>query len=195
MTIAISDMRLETKRLLIRPYDERDFMESFHLMQDPALFAYLHMNVMTIEEYRGLFDWLTDSYQTPIDAPFKYSFAVRRWSDDALLGWCGVGELDFSAPDKELYYLIGREHWGSGYATEAASALAAYAFEVIGLGRLHAKADPRNSASRKVLEKVGFRFGRVLEGLSGDDADCNGEWMYAMTRDQLRGGELADARE
>ncbi|RIX60330.1 N-acetyltransferase [Paenibacillus nanensis] len=178
----LAAMRLETERLVIRPYIESDLMESFTFMQDSELFTYMHMGVLPFEEYKGLFQWLMESYSTPFQQPFKYSFAIRSQTTGAFIGWCGVGTLDFSKPDKELYYMIGRDYWGLGYATEAASALTAFAFDVIGLDRLYAKADPRNHASLRVFEKLGFMFDRVLEGLTGDDEDCNGERMYVLTK-------------
>ncbi|WP_308639384.1 GNAT family N-acetyltransferase [Paenibacillus silvisoli] len=178
MITELSAMRLETDRLIIRPYVDGDLQESFELMQDPDLFTYMHLEVMSKEEYKGVFQWLIASYDTPFHQPFKYSFAIRSKATGAFIGWCGVGILDFSSPDIELYYLIGRDYWGNGYAAEAAAALAGYAIHVIGLDRLYAKADPRNTASLNIFKKLGFEFDRVLEGLTGDDADCNGELMH-----------------
>jgi|GEM_PF-5462998 len=58
---------------------------------------------------------------------------------------------------------------------------------VMGLDRLYAKADPGNKASLRILEKLGFVFDRVLEGLKGDYEDCNGERMHVLTK--VRFGE------
>lgn len=175
-------MVLETEHLIIRPYIESDLMESFELMQNPELLTYMHMGVLSFENYKELFKWLIDSYNTPFDMPFKYSFAIRSKATGDFIGWCGVGVLDFISPDKELYYLIGREYWGNGFATEAAAALTDYAFDVIGLNQLYAKADPRNVASLRILEKLGFVFERELKELTGEYDDCNGEQMYVLRR-------------
>ncbi|SFK83194.1 ribosomal-protein-alanine N-acetyltransferase [Paenibacillus sp. 1_12] len=181
----LSVMRLETERLVIRPYIESDLMESFELMQNPELFRYMDLSVLPLEAYKGLFNWLMNSYNTPFDKSFKYSFAIRSKGTGAFIGWCGVGVLDFSAPDKELYYLIGRDYWGNGYATEAANAMSAYAFDIIGLDRLYAKADIRNAASLRIFEKLGFVFDRVLSGLTGDYKDCNGELLHVLTKERF----------
>jgi [ribosomal protein S5]-alanine N-acetyltransferase len=177
----LSEMQLETERLIIRPYMESDLIESFEIMQNPELFNYLHMSVMTLEEYKGLFQWLIESYSTPFDQPFKYSFAIRSKETGVFVGWCGVGILDFSPSDKELYYLIGRDYWGNDYASEAAMALTTYAFDVIGLDQLYAKADSRNAASLRIITKLGFKFECVLEDLTGDNEDCNGQLKYVLT--------------
>lgn len=183
MIKALSEMYLETERLIIRSYTHSDLQESFELMQNPEVLTYMHMDVFSREEYQGVFDWLISSYNTPFDGDFKYSFGIREKNSGTFVGWCGVGTLDFSAPDKELYYLIGRQYWGRGFAAEAPAAMTAYAFGTIGLDRLYAKADPRNTASVKVLGKLGFTFEHVLEGLSGDFADCNGEKMFVLNRE------------
>jgi [ribosomal protein S5]-alanine N-acetyltransferase len=182
----LSMMRLETERLIIRPYIESDLMESFELMQNPELFTYMHMGVLSFEEYKGLFKWLIDSYNTPFNMSFKYSFAIRSKATGAFIGWCGVGILDLSAPDKELYYLIGSDYWDNGYATEAATALTAYAFDVIGLDRLFAKANSQNTASLGVFKKLGFVFDRELMGLTGDFEECNGELLHVLTKERFR---------
>ncbi|BAH44134.1 hypothetical protein BBR47_31570 [Brevibacillus brevis NBRC 100599] len=83
--------------------------------------------------------------------------AIREKATGRFIGWCGVGVLDFLAPEKELYYLIGRD-------------------------RLYVKAHPDNKASLRIIERLGFSFERVLEGLTGDDEECNGEWLYVLTK-------------
>ncbi|WP_342547915.1 GNAT family N-acetyltransferase [Paenibacillus sp. FSL P2-0089] len=183
MNPVLSRMRLETERLIIRPYMESDLMASFELMQNPEVLAFMHMEVMSMHEYEGMFRWLMFSYHTSFELPFKYSFAVCDKATGRLIGWCGTGVLEFMAPDAELYYLIGREHWGRGYATEAAAAMADYAFGVIGLEQLYAKADPRNTASLGVLRKLGFRVEQELAGLTGDYEDCNGELLHVLRKE------------
>ncbi|OMF92302.1 GNAT family N-acetyltransferase [Paenibacillus sp. FSL R7-0333] len=193
MNPVLSRMKLETERLIIRPYMESDLMASFELMQNPEVLAFMHMEVMSMHEYEGMFRWLMFSYHTPFELPFKYSFAVCDKATGQLIGWCGVGVLEFRAPDAELYYLIGREHWGRGYATEAAAALADYVFDVIGLEQLYAKADPLNTASLGVIQKLGFRMEQELAGLTGDYEDCNGELLHVLRKEwfveRLKGGK------
>lgn len=67
------NLYIETKSLIIRSYKEDDLMECYQLMQDKELFAYMDMHVMTIEEYKGLFKSLINSYDVCFDKDFKYS--------------------------------------------------------------------------------------------------------------------------
>jgi RimJ/RimL family protein N-acetyltransferase len=84
-------------------------------------------------------------------------WTVVRNDDGEVLGQAGVTAIDFNGPEIELGYRLGRQHWGHGYATEAAALAAAQAFGPLGLERLVAVAYPENVASRRVLTKVGFR--------------------------------------
>jgi len=82
-------------------------------------------------------------------------------------------------------YWIARECWNRGYATEAAAALLAYAFEALGLHRVYARHFPRNPPSGRVMQKLGMVYeGRqrehVLRWDVFEDLDCYGilrsEW-------------------
>ena len=84
-------------------------------------------------------------------------WTVVRNDDGEVLGQAGITAIDFNGPEIELGYRLGRQHWGHGYATEAAALAAAHAFGPLGLERLVAVAYPENIASRRVLTKVGFR--------------------------------------
>lgn len=64
--------------------------------------------------------------------------------------------------ETELAYLIDHEHWGSGFATEAALGLLRHGFEELGLRRIIANIHPENTGSLRVAEKCGLRFERVL---------------------------------
>lgn len=131
-------LNVETERLYIRPYKTEDLEKSFNLMQDKELYEFLYFDVMTYEEYQGLFQWLIQSYEST-GSDFKYSFAIFLKGSEELIGWVGVGNLDLLDKEKEIYYLTGKNYWGNGYAFEAARAIVEYSFMKLGLNRLVAK--------------------------------------------------------
>jgi len=176
----MADMQITTERLIIRPYAVNDVMEAWRLMQDRELFTYLPMDVMPLDDYKGLFHWLIESYNTPFEEDFKYSFAITLKDSGEMIGWCGVGVLDLHPSEKEIYYLIGRRYWGNGYASEAVTALINYCFGVIQLPRIVAKVHPNNVASKKIIEQNGFKFEHILTGLTDEFSDCNGELYYSL---------------
>lgn len=180
----IKEMKLETNRLIIRPYKEEDLLECFKLMQDKELFKYLDMTVMSFEEYKGLFNWLIHSYDKGFDTDFKYSFNIILKETSAHIGWCGLGVLDYDIRKKEIYYLIGREHWRKGYAKEATEALLNYGFNTIGLDEIVALCKPENIASKKVIENMGLKFRYTINGLPEEFDFFNDKPFYSLTKEE-----------
>lgn len=183
----VKQMRLETERLIIRPYQEEDFMECFQLMQDKELFQYLDMEVMSLEEFKKLFEWIRGMYDVGFDGDFKYSFNVTLEESGKHIGWCGIGGLDMDHNIKEIYYLIGKEYWGKGYAKEATTALLEYGFMTMELNEIVALCKPENIASRKVIENLGLKFKYIMEGLPDepdDKAFYIGEPFFSLTKEE-----------
>lgn len=83
-----------------------------------------------------------------------------RSADGVLIGTVSLAML-MAHRHGELGYWIGVPHWGKGYATEAARAVTAFAFEKLGLERVQGRHFTRNVASGRVLQKLGMR----LEGV------------------------------
>jgi RimJ/RimL family protein N-acetyltransferase len=74
----------------------------------------------------------------------------------------GVAGVDWSEPDApELGYWFGVEHWGQGFATEAARAVIDYTFEEFAVDQMMSGARVVNPKSRNVLEKCGFQWSGV----------------------------------
>ena len=94
-----------------------------------------------------------------------------------------VGHVSLSIGEHrqgEVGFLFHPDHQGHGYATEAARALLAHAFEHYDLHRVYGRLEPRNAASARVLEKLGMR----REGLLLENEWVKGEWqseaIYAL---------------
>ncbi len=87
-----------------------------------------------------------------------YEWGVVRRSDQAFLGLCGFGEIDKARGIGDLYYMLAKAYWGQGYATEAAAAVMQFGFTRLRLRLMEAQAFPDNTASLRVLTKLGLRF-------------------------------------
>lgn len=94
------------------------------------------------------------SFVSTIAGTIDTVFLVER--ERAVVGLVGVSWENEAAP--ELGYCFGVEHWGKGYATEAARAVIDYAFEEFAIDELLSGARVLNPASRHVLEKCGFQW-------------------------------------
>ena len=93
-------------------------------------------------------------------------------------------------PDSaEIGYDIARPLWGQGLATEAAAAVIAFGFEELGLARIQAVAGIRNTASWRVMEKLGMQregVARINRPVEGEGADSV---LYAVLSDEWQARE------
>lgn len=89
------------------------------------------------------------------------TLAVCRRSAPEPIGAVSL-HIDRAHAHGEIGYWIGTEHWGQGYATEAARALVAYAFDRLGLHRVQARHFLRNPSSGRVMQKLGMQREGIL---------------------------------
>jgi [ribosomal protein S5]-alanine N-acetyltransferase len=79
-----------------------------------------------------------------------------------LVGDCGLAPTSVEGvPEVELGWIVARAQWGKGFATEAGAAWRDYAFERAGLERIVSMIGERNTASRRVAEKLGATIERT----------------------------------
>jgi RimJ/RimL family protein N-acetyltransferase len=110
----------------------------------------------------------------------KWGIALR--SDDTLIGSVTLFRPDFTHRRVELGYALGRAYWGNGYMHEALKAVLTYAFDVLEFHRIEADVDPRNAASIRTLERLGFQ----REGYLRERWQVNGEIQDAVFYGLLR---------
>ncbi len=106
-------------------------------------------------------------------------FAICSSLTGELIG--GIG-LSITARHRRghLGYWFGVDHWGRGYATEAAQAVLRYGFEVLDLHRIEAAHWPRNPASGRVLTKIGMQREGVMRGDLLKDGRFEDSVLYAI---------------
>ena len=111
----------------------------------------------------------------------KYiQLGIERTSDHALIGTCTLFAFHHPSRRAEIGYALGRPYWGQGYMNEALKRLIQYAFDELSLHRLEADIDPRNTASAKTLERLGFlKEGHLRERwiVGGEVSDTD---MYGL---------------
>lgn len=114
-----------------------------------------------------------------------YSFFIFTRSEDQLVGGITLSNVRRRAAQfVNLGYWMGHAFAGKGYMTEAVGLVIPYCFETLGLHRIHAAFLPDNRASRRVLEKNGFRE----EGYAEHYLQIDGKWadhvMFGLTRER-----------
>lgn len=118
---------------------------------------------------------------------------LRRNTDNAYLGWVLIRPMGFntaapSSDDVEIGWRLKREHWGRGYASEAASAVANAVLTNNGnVQFLSAIAVPDNAGSIGVMRKLGMQFVKRFV-----HRDALGDVDAVLYRKNLNGTEHAD---
>jgi len=149
----------ETDRLILRNWEERDRDLFQEINSDETVMAFFPMR-RTREESDALFDMI----RTMI-AETGYGFpAVELKESGEVIGFTGLNKL-YSADIKpegtpEIGWRMATPHWGKGYATEAARAMIALAFNERGHDQIVSFAVADNHRSTAVMERLGMKRDR-----------------------------------
>lgn len=173
---------METARLRFREISTRDLDAVFKIVNDPEVMKYLGIeagSLMSKAEVKVTIEGMVEFWE---------SHGFGRWvvvnkTDGELIGLCGFRLLG-STP--ELFYLFAKASWGRGLATEAAQAILRYGFEQLGFERIVAATRHANTASLRVMTKIGMRYDKEISH-SGVDAVCYVATRYDSTPDDETG--------
>ncbi|HEU5311797.1 MAG TPA: GNAT family N-acetyltransferase [Candidatus Eisenbacteria bacterium] len=150
---------LETERLLLRSFHAEDLDAYAAMHADPEVVRYLgdRMPLSREDAWRSmamiLGHWTLRGFGL---------WAVEEKATGALVGRVGLFEPD-GWPGQEVGWTLAREHWGKGYAFEAASSSLDHAFHTLAWPRAISLIDPANHRSIRLAERLGERFEREIE--------------------------------
>jgi [ribosomal protein S5]-alanine N-acetyltransferase len=141
---------LETESLVLRILKEDDIDSVLKFWGDSEVMKYCGGAGTRERELRAL-KYYINMYKEKGFSPYL----VLLKENGECIGVCGFNPPN-NGFDAELMYHFAKQHWGKGYATEAGKACIEYAKKHLKLIRIGASIDPKNEASKKVLEKIGF---------------------------------------
>src|ERR1051326_5861956 len=150
----INEVRLETKRLLLRWFREDDFSAYVEIATDPEVMKFLGGTQTSFEAWRAMAAHIGHWYF------FGYGvFAVEEKASGKMVGRIGFMNPP-GWPGFELGWTLARASWGKGYATEGAARAMEDAFTEMNRHHLFSCIAPENVNSVKVAE----RLGETVEG-------------------------------
>ena len=153
------DIVLRTERMVLREMVPEDVDDLMRIFSDPEAMRY-YPSTKTREEAERWVDWVARSYE---ENGFGLWACVLRETGE-FCGQCGLVPQEVGGRrEVEVGYLFVRGFWGRGLATEAARASRDFGFERLDRRRLVSLIDPRNTASRRVAERIGMRPEKELE--------------------------------
>ena len=150
---------LETARLTLHRLEFEDAAFLVRLLNEPSFIANIGDKGV-----RSIADAHRYLREGPLAMYARYGFGLwraTRRADGEPVGICGLLRRD-TLPDADLGYAYLPEHWGQGYAFEAARATLRHAVRKYGLTRVIGVVSPGNTASIRVLEKLGMQFERMF---------------------------------
>lgn len=153
--IDVTNIRIETSRLILRPWQETD-LDDF----------YEYASVPGVGEMAGWVHHRCVAESEQILSSFirqKKTFALEFKENGKVIGSLGLEELDPDPVEGEMYgreigHVLSKDYWGLGLMPEAVKAVADYCFHVLCFDYLTCGHFVRNDRSRRVIEKAGFRF-------------------------------------
>lgn len=176
---SFKELRLQTPRLSLRPFRHADAKDLFTVFADPQVFRYIPIG-----------DWKhEDEAHQRISRDIEkmaagdyVRLAVERREDARVLGEVLLFNFSHASRRAELGYALARDAWGQGYVREALPPLVDWGFEVLDLNRMHATIDPRNTASARVLEGLGFRLEGTLRQHTIMRGEVTDDGIYGLLR-------------
>lgn len=151
---------LETQRLLLRPWTSEDVALLARLSSIPRVTRYIGMGqtwtalkAISVSD-RALHHWREQGFG------WRVVIHVATGTEIGLvaLNRMGEGTAGLDPDEHEIGWWLSPEHWGHGYATEAARAVADDAFTALGAPHLTARIQPDNAGSIQVATSLGMSF-------------------------------------
>jgi RimJ/RimL family protein N-acetyltransferase len=166
-------VEIVTARLLLREFRADDWAAVLAYQSDPRYQRYYERGERTAGDARAFVRmFIAQQEERPRR---KWQLAIVLPEEGCLIGNCGI-RTDPARREADIGYELDPRYWGHGYATEAARALLRFGFDNLGLHRITAWCIAENTASARVLERLGMRCeGRLREN----------EWMQGRWWDTL----------
>lgn len=162
----MKDIFLETGRLILRKITNNDFYELCKMLQDAEV-MYAWERTFPDEE---VYDWIARMNKLYDEFGYGYFLAIDKNTNE-VIGQIGI------LPEKingetliGVGYILKKEHWGKGYATEGAKGCIDYAFNRLKARKVIADIRPQNFSSRMVAERIGMKItGEYLKDVRGKE--------------------------
>ena len=188
---------VETERLILRGPTGHDIAAWATYLAEPGDFRYIpwrKSDDTPLQRAQRILDDIAKRWATDPLSGMGWVFSLK--GDGQMIGLGGLEQLE-GTDDAEIEYRLGKPFWGQRYASEAAAAMARYAFENTAWKRIVAYVVPENIASVRVAEGLGMGYEGDVNYLDLLGETTNIEIaspmtaVYAVAREDFRVGDAA----
>lgn len=171
----------ETARLYLRPVNYNDATAIYEYACDPEMARYtLWSKHLSLEDSNFFVEQILALYAAGKAAPW----AVILKESKKMIGTTGFVHWHPSHGRAEIGYAIGRKWWGNGYASEAARSVLAFGFTQLNCNRIEAMCNVANTASARVMEKIGMRYEGILRKYLLAQGNYHDVKIYSILRSE-----------
>jgi [ribosomal protein S5]-alanine N-acetyltransferase len=182
---SFDSLPLRTERLLLRPLGDADAAALLAIFSDRRVMRYWSTPPWAgIEQAWAFIERSCDARRSGE----ALRLGLERVDDARLIGQCTLFNFVRQSRRAEMGYSMAAEAWGRGYMHEALHALLDHGFGALHLNRVEADIDPRNVASARSLERLGFRREGLLRERWIVDGEVSDTALYGLLAREWRAG-------
>lgn len=177
-------IRLETDRLILRPFKIEDAEEVFNnWASDDEVTKYLTWPThSSVEMSRSYMEFCINGY----NEKNVYQWGMELKNSHELIGNISVVKIIDEIDSVELGWVIGRKWWGNGYTAEAAERLLEFFFTEVSVNRICAGHDIDNPNSGRVMQKIGMKYEGTLRQSGKNNQGIVDMANYSVLREEWR---------
>lgn len=173
------NMILESERLLLRPLEESDVSDLYEIFSDKLVMKYYDLlpfeNISEAQKQIAIF-------RKCLSEKNMLRWGIILKENKKLMGTCGFFAFSEKHQKAEIGYELHRDYWHCGIMTEALEMILNFIFTSSEINRVEAFVEIPNTASQKLLEKIGF----TKEGVLRQYEKCRGNLIDIIIYGYLR---------
>ena len=167
-------LEIDGERIILRKLRLSDALDIYKNLQDKEIVKWT-LNIPWPYKKQDAVKFIRKTHYK-IRKKSGYAFGIVLKETNKIIGVIDIFPIDWKNKNAEVGYWIGRKYWGKGCMTEAVKLMLKFAFEKLKLHRVYATTIEKNTASKRVLEKVGFK----LEGIMRESTYIDNKWYNEL---------------
>lgn len=174
---------IETDRLILRKYEDTDVRDVVEYSSDPTIAEDVDWEP-TEEGVKEFIAKQRDIY--PDKDPKWLDLAIELKEEKKVIGTIGIGVVSREHRQGIVGWALGVAYQRKGYATEAARAIVEFGFSSLGLHRIIAKSDEKNTRSWLLMERIGMRREAHFKHSKFEKGEWRSKLVYAVLADEWK---------